>query len=357
VRTKYIFPLLLLLLPYFLSGKDRSQISDLVLNNLAVKSYAIDTEASAVVLEEKTQIFLTIENNSYTERETVHRVIKILKADAFDVANVKLYYPIEDYRNYIHEIKATTYNITGNDTIVTPFNNKDLLKKKIRKDYYELSFSLPVVKEGSVIEYSYEKVTQFYSQLYSWHMQGKYPKLYSEYSLEHSDKIEFTSVSHVVAVEREFKNEDAARASADSFCHTGSTGFFGRKDFWIRRYLAGVRKEPYVMNPDVYMERLDLQMTGWLSGGKVEHFSNSWDKVNEELWKKGGISKVVNGKYSFMDYVVDSLTKNDTSVSAKTKSIFNYVRTHIKCNDEKGSFSKSLIGRVFDDKEGNVFEN
>jgi len=158
--------------------------------NLMKKSYAIDSEASAVVLFEKYTIDIGAD---FLQRETIHKIIRILKSDATNLANVAIFFPADDYKNYVYKIEGTTYNLDDDKLTGTPLGKEDKFKKKIEGNLFEVDFTMPGVKEGSIIEYAYTIVSKVSVFLPVWHIQSQYPKLVSEYQLYFPHNYDFVS--------------------------------------------------------------------------------------------------------------------------------------------------------------------
>ena len=337
---------------------------ELIRANLATTAYPIDSEASAVVLFENTTIEITEDHFVYSKKEIVHKIIKILKADAIqpgegNVADVHIYYPRNDMENFVYNVKATTYNQGEGGMVEHSLAAADIYKGKTENNVFEVNFSLPSVKEGSVIEYSYEKVSQFNEWLLTWEIQQHYPKLVSEFKISYPDKFEFTSIANIRFPQKEYPSEEDAQAGPDNFCHVKDRAFDGHarySSYWIRKNVPVVKEEPFIVNYKNLRERIELQMTGYMSAEGPVHYGNSWDKVNTELWKKGFIGKEIGRGNKFLDNIIDSLTRNKPTALEKTKTIYSYVRGNFRCNRNKSLSSMRSLNTVFEDREGNIFE-
>ena len=342
-----VYIVFLLLVAVSVTAKEKEDRLAMITQNLHVSEYPLDPEASAVVLYEHTAIMLTFEEGSFNKKKVVHKIIKILKADAFDAANVHIIYPEDDYRNFVNNVKATTYNLAGDQVITTPVNKEDILKKAVGNDLHSINFTMPAVKEGSIIEYSYEVITKNLDALLTWQIQDEYPKLQSSYYFEYPKLLEFTAISHVPATPRLYKTEDDAREGTDIFATAKRSSIDGNRSFWIRRNIPGTKTELYVVNRKNHVECYQIQITGAGKGPDAEHFNNSWEKINEKIWKKDGIKKAINGNNIFLDPVIDSIAKQDTSPVSFTNAIYRFVRNRFKCNNKSISYSDINLSKAF----------
>jgi hypothetical protein len=310
-----------------------------ILKHLKTNSYDIDPDASAVILYENEYVHIALVNNQFERKRVIRRVIKILKEDALQEGNVHIYYPQNSYENYIADAHGTTYNLDGDKVVSTKTGKGDLMKKSITESYKAFSFSLPSVKVGSVIDYSYEEDVAFLSSLYSWHVQGKYPKLTSVYSMVYPKYIEFTSISHLRNRAKDYRSEDDAERGTDTFAYVSSTYESDHKSYWVRHNVEPYKEEPLVVNDENYKERLEMQITGIKLSAFPEHFDNSWPQLNKRLWKEDGLGKEITGPHPFFDAILDSVLTPGMTDKEKALAIFSYVRGSFECRERHYSYS------------------
>src|SRR6185312_6504300 len=151
----------------------------------------------------------------------------------------------------------------------------DQLKKKIVDNEVVMNFSMPSVKEGSIIDYSYDIVSYFNEYTFTWQIQDEYPKLESEFSITFPKTIQFTTISHTRLKSKTLNLEEDAEKSTDSFCFVKRKYDESQKTFWLRRNVAGVKKESYVVNRVNQLERLEMQLTGAEGVVGMLQFDNS----------------------------------------------------------------------------------
>lgn len=336
-------------------------------NNLKTLSYAIDTEASAVVLYENTSIEITEEYVRFSKKEKVHRIIKILRPEALvgvsNVANIKIYLYNLDNGNYISNVKATTYNVGKDSMLQTLLKPDEVYQKNIQGNLYEVTFSMPAVQVGSIIEYYYERVTAYGASTLTWHLQGEYPKLVTEYEISYPNDFAFTTVSNLTEKPKDYQSIDEARQATDNFCRVFNKFKYStiqqRLLFWHRKNVTALKHEPLVYNHNNYEERIDLIVTGYQINKTVHKVSNNWEKVNSEFWDKdkGDIGDNITGSNKFLADVVDSLSSQLHSPLELAKGIYTYVRSNMQCNPDKAySLSRRGLNVVFKNKVGNIFE-
>ena len=333
--------------------------SKLIKEYLAKDKFEIDTEADAIILYESRTTEISVDtvgsNYYYKQLEHIHKIMKILKSSALKEANVHIFYRDDGIRGYIYKIVAKTYNLSGAEVKETELSKDDIYKKQVNGNFYELGFALPGVVEGSVIDYSYDHISPVSDFLPKWEIQGDYPILMNVYRIKYPVRFEFTAITHVYEPIKDFPSEADCLASPYTFCHYSSTFNINdfKTNFWLRRNIPAIKNEPYVYNLPNYVEDLILQPTGFLTSTGMQHFENSWSKVDEELMKTELI-KCITRRNLFLDDMIDSISNNchqDT-----IKAIYNYVRAHYHCTNERGISSKKELKDVFREGHGNNAE-
>jgi hypothetical protein len=81
----------------------------------------------------------------------------------------------------VTQLKAVTYSLENGQAVETKLNKDGIFKQKLSR-YYDLQkFTMPNVKEGSIIEYSYTIMSDFYSKFPNWQFQHDFPVRHSEF--------------------------------------------------------------------------------------------------------------------------------------------------------------------------------
>ncbi|RZL43940.1 MAG: DUF3857 domain-containing protein, partial [Pedobacter sp.] len=145
----------------------------------------IDSNANAVVLKEfGTARFQIDEATSRLVIIFEHHVkIKIFNKEGFKHADVLIpSYKDESIQEYVQNVNAVTHNYINGNFVKTAMDKKALFTEN-RSKYQSLTkFTLPNIKEGSIIEYKYIIQSPLIFNFRSWYFQSDIPKLHSEYT-------------------------------------------------------------------------------------------------------------------------------------------------------------------------------
>jgi hypothetical protein len=139
------------------------------------KFYAIDTSAEAVIITDvgSTQIKGNKKGQFSLEFKRYTR-IHILKKSGYDHATVEIpLYKNDELEEELDDLKAVTYNYENGKVVESKLDVKTgVFKDKLNKSRLVKKFTLPNVKEGSIIEYEYKLTSDFLFNLQPWYFQG-----------------------------------------------------------------------------------------------------------------------------------------------------------------------------------------
>lgn len=154
---------------------------------LAMDAYPPDSAATAVVL------FHTGKTNfKYTQDfklATEHFVrIKVLKPEGRRYADITIpyYAPAGKEANDeegIFSVSACAYNLEGQKCVKTPMKQEFVVKERINDNTCVVKFTVPAVKAGTVIEYKYTLLSDYYEQIDNWEMQEDIPVVHNQYEI------------------------------------------------------------------------------------------------------------------------------------------------------------------------------
>ena len=150
-----------------------------------VQSPLIDSSASAVILFDIGSY--DFENNISGWINLVftrHTRIKILNKNGYDVATIRnMLYKGNMSSDEMDDIKACTFNLVNNQVVQTKLEKKNISEVDVVNNYFEKIFTLPSIREGSIIEYTYTLHKQLYDVLEEWKFEKYHPCLYNEFSI------------------------------------------------------------------------------------------------------------------------------------------------------------------------------
>ncbi|WP_026461735.1 DUF3858 domain-containing protein [Adhaeribacter aquaticus] len=318
-------------------------------NELQMKFYPKDSTANALILNEFGNSSITNENFHLIHQ--FHSLIKIFNSKGFEQANFSIpIHKTSGRAELLKGLKASTFNLENGKIVETKFNGK-FYTENVNKNWDILKFTLPSIKEGSIIEVAYTLESPFLYNFRKWDFQSEIPKLQSEY---------WTSIPgnyvYNIALKGPFKlakNE----VSVLRDCFTSSAG--GKADCTFSKYvmmdIPAFKEEAYMTAKTDFLASINYELAEVRDfNGKVDKLTKSWNDADQELRiepKFGG--QLRRGKELFKDDIITLVSGKLDSLQAAQK-IFNIIKSHYKWNERFGIFSDLGIKKAFEERSGNI---
>jgi transglutaminase-like putative cysteine protease len=312
----------------------------------------IDSNANAVVLKEFGTAALQIDDA--TGRLMLmfdyHVKIKIYNKEGFNQANIVIPTYKDDTREeLIKNIKASTFNYIDGKFVETVMDKKAVFTEDKSKYTSLTKFTLPNIKDGSVIEYSYHLVSPNYFNFKTWEFQSDIPKVFSEYVAYIPGNFSY----NVTLRGYNKLNDSKSELSKECLRLNGVIIDCSRMTYNMKNVPAFL-EEDYMtaasnFKSAIYFELSDMQMTN----GSKQSFTKTWKDVDYELTSDKNFGSHMKRKDVFKD-LMPSILQNTTDDLSKAKAIYNYIKKQIKWNNYYGKYSEESIKTVLESRSGNA---
>ena len=327
-------------------------------------------DASTVTLCRYGETF--IQDGSIDQVETstnVHVRFKVLERAGVERGNVNVYFwtgttkrgasksssggakgGIDGSR--IENIEGAVYNIDENGNIEkTELNQEDIFVK----DYSDLinngvvSFALPNVKVGSIVEFRYSRISKYYFFSKEWYFQNEAPCLHSEYRVAYpEDKsyaIYVTGIlkNRVEVVESSITNRNYRR---------DHERIFG----YILKDSPGIIDDSYVKSIDNVKTRLILQMNEYYDpsiNANVKIVS-TWEHLADEMKYHDRFGRQLSKNITMLSGL-DDLYSSGTELERLT-NCFNHIQNHFDCNGWNSVFVDNNLKTAYESGVGSSVE-
>lgn len=309
-------------------------------------SYDKDPQAEALYIYDKKDLsFLRTFQYDYN----VYVRVKIFSKNALSLADVEIPFYSAKSSESITGVAANTYNIVDGKMVKTPMPKQNIFTEKLSADFSVIKFSLPEVREGSVIEYKYNLRTVTLAGISDFTIQHKDPVLHSVVEIKLPEFIGYSVNS------RGSYSLNMVREPGDDLFSLGAMNYNMNRISCRNDDVPSLRDEPMVWCLDDFLAGFDLEITGINipEANIYENFAVNWESINETLGKSelGSCQKARN---PFKDEVA-AIRAKDTTETAKMHDVLKLVSGKIKYNgkaylipDSPGSVVKKGTGSMAD---------
>lgn len=315
--------------------------------------------------------------------------VKIFTDEGIKYATVSI--PFRGYDEYedVIEITGTTYNLENGKIVKSKMKQKNVKWKKDGRNMWNCTFTLPDVKAGSVIEYSYKIASLDFLKLRDWMFQSDIPVLNGDMTLTTPHFFQFAFFSNIPSFKLEanrtesneyiqfyntniyvfsnslhlrtrnipsFKKEvfmpDSARQIYKgefllSFAMTRPSDFSHIRDYYLMPYL-----KPLLLTTteDYYEVKERISLYNELMAGFKIIEGMEWDAFVKKLSKQDDFGKAMMKAFENKS-LIDSFRKVETG-RKRMVAIYDFVRNRMKWNGQYRIFASSSMEKIFEKKSG-----
>lgn len=338
------------------------KFGDLTPEDFAASYYSIDSSADAIYLYDAGSshfesgaiggVFLV-----YTE----HKRIRLLHKNGFNVASTKIYlFDHGSTSDELEDLQAATYTLENGKITVSKVDKTSIFKTK-QGNIQSVTFTFPNLTEGCIVEYSYKETIPTYSYIPAWSFQNSFPHLWSEYSVEVPQFLDFVTLNqgYIEPV------LDTGSTAASDFTfvirdYRGGTRLntfrsTTVKHTWAFQNVPAVKEESYITNLSNYIEQIEFQLQAIrIPGEQPKFFMNDWNETSKQLMKEENFGYELTKENHYLKDAIQVATAGSADQFDKARRIFDFVRQNYFCFNHSAISLSQPLRKTYDTKRGNV---
>ncbi|WP_126249115.1 transglutaminase domain-containing protein [Chitinophaga rhizosphaerae] len=327
--------------------------------------YDIDTGAAAVVLADVGSSEFESGRDWFIQMYKQHRRIHILRKSAYEKANISIeLYMQGAAEESLSNLKACSYNLENGKVVETKLESKAVFTEKVDRNIVRKKFTLPAVKEGTIIEYSFTINSEFPTYLRPWAFQDiEMPVLWSEYEVSLPEYYEYLFLSqgyngyHIKSSKdsrKTFSFNMKGESLASPSRHVSVTpGITTHR--WVMKDVPPLKEESFVTTLKNHISYIEFQLSSIrFPETPVRNIMGTWPRFMEEMGKDEDYAGELMRANNFLSDDVKRLTAGVSTAKEKAANIFGFVRDNYTCTDYSAIWKSQSLKTTFNKKNGNV---
>lgn len=341
--------------------------------DLDMKSYAPDTSAEAVILGDYGKSYFEYGGEGFQIVHERHVRIKILKKSGYDwaTAEIPFYRANNSSEERIASLHGYSYNKEGGKIIKEKLTKEAIFEEKTSANWFKKKFTLPNVKEGTVLEYEYTLKSDFLFNLREWNFQNTIPVAWSEYRVTipeyfqyrllsagyepfHINETGSKEVSFSIRVEGEFQNTRASGVSGRVPASIETVKARATTYRWATKDVPALRIEPFITTIQDYITKIEFELSSTKFPGQIEKpVTSNWEAVNELLLKDENFGLQLN-RTGFAKDIAGAVKAKAGDPAAQIALLYDFVRKSVKWNGKSWLYTESTLKKAFENHTGNA---
>lgn len=352
-----------------LTAQDKLPIKfgKVTLQDFDIQSPLIDSNTNAVVVANvgSSEFIANTTEVTFSLLYKERKRIKIINKNGFDAATVTIpLYVANNNPEKLYDLDAFTYNIENGKVVSTKIDKGSIFTEKKNENWIFKKFTFPALKEGCIIEYSYEVKSDYYFNLHDWTFQDQYPTLWSQYEAAIPEFYKFIELSQ--GYHQVVKTTDQNMMSYSFMSRTINDGggttrddfkIEGLVDFntWTMKNIPAIKEEAYTTTIRNAIAKIEFQLKQVAYPRSIpRNVMSDWEKVSKDMMEDERFGALINRPNNWLDDDVAAIVKDASSDGEKTRKIYEYIRDNFTCTDYNRYMVSTSLKDVMKNKSGSV---
>jgi transglutaminase-like putative cysteine protease len=337
------------------------------LQDFDVQSPLIDSNTNAVIVANvgSSEFIANTTEVTFSLLYKEKKRIKIINKNGFDAATITIpLYVANNNPEKLYDLDAYTYNIENGKVVSAKIDKASIFTEKKNDHWIYKKFTFPALKEGCIIEYSYEIKSDYFFNLHDWTFQDEYPTLWSQYEAAIPEFYKFIELSqgyHQLTK----KTDQSMRSYSFMARSTNNDGRSTKEDFsiegmvdyntWTMKDIPAIKEEAYTTTIRNAIAKVEFQLKQVAYPRTIpRNVMSDWEKVSKDMMEDEKFGALINRPNNWLDDDVSAIVKGVSAEGEKTRKIYEYIRDNFTCTDYNRYMVSTSLKDVMKNKSGSV---
>jgi hypothetical protein len=311
-------------------------------SDLQQKVYPKDSSANAVILSDYGEARIQKDDSrGYVVVYYRKKRIKILNKEGYQYASIQIprYHLNFNETESITEIVGTTYTLENGEIMASELKKDGIFEEKTVNNYYTQKIQMPNIKEGCIIEYSYQITSDFIFQIRDWDFQRDIPTQRSHYKFYLIPGFQYRTIIHgynTLAMNKEQNVGDGVMYE------------------YMMNEMPALREELYITSLEDYRSKITHELVAVRLPSIQRNFAKQWQDVDITLLSEPRFGGAIrNAKF-----IKEEVNKIKAEFGNDTLKLINnalkLVQTNIEWNGQYGIYANPSTKEAYQLKKGNI---
>ena len=366
-RHLFLFLLVLMMVQSGFGQEYFNNFGQLGEKDVALSRYVKHPDAEAVVIFDIGEAIFFDAAVGYDIRFTRSRRIKILDQSGVDFAEVAIpiYVDGAGKTEVVKSVIAYSYNNEDGVWKRSTLSPEAVFEERYNDRYRLVKFTLPNVKEGTIIEYRYVLETPFMFNLPDWEFQDRIPTLHSAYTVKLIPFYEYSFIAQGIGrFTSKSSRVDSKKRAWGTVSKQYGTNVGGGFEFndvihtYVMKDVPAFRDESYITSKNDYIMKIDFQLAriNYPNGQKRDIIS-TWEEMIEGFQKGDNFGKYIKkSKGEASDFLKSHSGISGKESDQKARALIEYVKNAYDWDGFYTKYARKSPKEFHQQKSGNSAE-
>ncbi|TGE23265.1 DUF3857 domain-containing protein [Hymenobacter metallicola] len=286
--------------------------------------------------------------------------LRIHRKSGYRYATVRVpLYTRDGKTERLTKLRGFTYNLQNGQLVKTKLNADALFREVVDKNHIQCSFTLPDVREGSIVEFSYVINSDFVFNLQDWQFEHSIPTRWSEYRAFLPQFYIYKTVTRgylpfaihetlTVPYSTTYTNPREGLAPLTQSQIHG----LAQQLRWAMKDVPAFREEPFMTTPTDYLRSVHFELAGVNFDGEYRDLTGKWEGIWKRLSEDDEFEAATKEPASLATQA-QALRQRYPDSTARAAAVLALVQRSVVYNDEARIYTSQPLRRTVERHVGN----
>lgn len=288
--------------------------------------------------------------------------LRINRKAGYDYATVRVpLYTKDGSSERFTNLKGFTYNVEGSKISQVKLNPDPVFREKVDKNHVQVAFTMPDVREGSIVEFSYTITSDFIFNLQEWQFEHSIPVRWSEYRVAIPQFYRYKTVTRgyrpfAVQESTTVPYSTAYNMSSDNHMAPSRNALLTGVALqlrWVMKDVPAFRSEPFMTTAYDYARSVHFELAGSdFTGNNYHDLSGKWETLWKTLQQDEEFGKALMAAAP-LAAEAKALQLKYPVPAARAAAVLALVQRNVRYNGQQRVYASQPLRRTYEKHLGN----
>ena len=231
----------------------------------------------------------------------------------------------------VEDLKATAFNLQGSKVVKSQLKKTDIVKKEIDEQNYQLEFTIPDVKVGTVIEYEYTIHSELFWMLHDWFAQCEIPVAFAKLDMNIPGYLQFNVEEHGIQRLTCTCTNGVLRYKLISDPMANPVSAVTNHYICIGRNLMAMPKDDYVYCAQDFRAGVTAELKRYRLRGTMQmDYAKTWEQIDQMILDDDDLGKQLNDHSPLLALLQEKKIEEIADKNERAAAVYQLVMSKVK---------------------------
>ena len=231
----------------------------------------------------------------------------------------------------VEDLKVTAFNLKNGKVVKSTLKKENIVNKEIDEHHHQMSFTIPDVEVGTVIEYEYTIHSELFWLLHDWFAQCEIPVAYAKLDMNIPSYLQFNVEEHGIQRLTCTCTNSVVRYKLISDPMANPVSAVSNHYVCVGRNLMAMPKDDYVYCTQDYRAGVTAELKKYrLRGTMMMDYARTWEQIDQMILEDEDLGKHLNEHSPLRDLLQEKKIAEIADRNERAAAVFQLVMSKVK---------------------------